>query len=252
MNENSTNTGLLIRFLDGELEGDELESLKKTLAENPALREELENLRMATEAVKSYGFRSKISLVHSGMMQELKGEKPKTGISRMIFQYSIRIAAVLIILFGISITYQYINITPEKLFNENFQAFDLHETRGLPASTLEDLYKKWEMDAVIQQFNTLKSPQPEDYFLAGNAFLGTHQSARAIEAFTALQEFNKINHAHYFDEDAEYYLAFSFLGNQEPGKALPLFEKIYADPNHAYNKKISAWFLRKVKKTVRS
>jgi hypothetical protein len=251
MNENSTHTDLLIQYLDGELKGDELETLKKNIEGDAAIREELENLRLAKEAVSSYGLHKRIQNIHPEMMQELKkNTTPKPGITRMIFQYSFRVAAVLIILFGISAIYQYFTATPEKLFNENFHAYELRESRGSFKSSLEDLYEKGDMNGLINQFKQLKTPQATDYFLAANAYLSTHRPDSAIVTFISLQNLNQTNHTHYFEEDTEYFLALSYLGNNEPAKALPLFEKIHADPNHPFHTAVSAWFLSKVKKSI--
>jgi len=253
MNEHATHTDLLIQYLDGELQGEQLETIQKDIDENPASREELESLRMAKEATKSYALKSRISSIHHEMMHEMKKtSEPKTPVIRMIAQYSFRVAAVLILLFGISSLYQYITATPEKLFSENFNAFALHETRGSSTTILEDLYEKGDMKTLLQQFELLKTPRGNDYFLAGNAYLSTRQPAKAIETFLNLQQFNRTNNTHFFDEDLEYYLALSYLGNNEPAKALPLFEKIHADPNHPYHEAVSSWFLSKVKKTFKN
>ena len=247
MNENSTNTELLIQYLDGELQGEELEAIQKMLIENKELKTELENLAMAKQLTKNYGLKNKISSIHSEMMQERKVKVlPDSSFRKMIFQYAIRVAAILVVLIGMSAAYQYITVTPDKLFTESFHVFSLHETRGVAAEGLKDAYKREDMDEVIRQFNQLKSPQAEEYFLAGNAYLATHQPEKAIEAFNTLQQINKSVNGHAFDEDAEYYLALSYLANDEPAKAYPIFEKIHGDPNHPYNKDVSSWFLRKV------
>src|SRR5450631_3568493 len=210
MNENFTKTELLIQYLDGELDGDQLEAIKKSIDEDGPLRAELEKLYLAKEVMKSYGLKNKIGLLHSDMMQELKmNVAPGIGVTRRILRYSVRIAAVVVLLVGLSTLYQYYTVSPEKLFKENFQVFTLRETRGIPGSLLEDSYKKENMREVIQMFNRLKDPKPEDYFLAGNAFLSSHQPAKAIQAFVALQEKNRTNNTHYFEEDTEYYLALS-------------------------------------------
>ncbi len=247
MNENSTNTELLIQYLDGELRGTELEAIEKKLAESEALRDELENLALAKQAVMSYGLKEKISFIHSEMMPGLKGKSLKEpSIRKMIFQYAIRVAAVLFVLIGMSAAYQYLTVTPDKLFTESFHSFELHETRGGTGTNLEDAYKKDNMDAVIQEFSQIKTPRPEDYFLAGNAYLALHQPSKAIEAFISLQQANQSGNTHAFEEDAEFYLALSYLANEQPDRAYPIFEKIHADAAHPYNKEVSAWFLRKV------
>jgi hypothetical protein len=251
MNENSTHTESLIQYLDGELQGDSLASVQKSIEENPIVHEELISLSMAKESVKSFGLKTRISSIHTEMMQELnKKNQSKTGIVRTIYQYTLRVAAVLIILFGLSALYQYYTATPEKLFNENFHAYELHETRGSSITSLEDLYEKGDMNGLIQQFDQLKSPHAKDFILAGNAFLSTHRPAKAIEAFTSLAQLNKMNNTHYFEEDAEYFLALSYLSNNEPARALPILEKIHADPNHPFHAAVSAWFVRKVKRLI--
>lgn len=251
MNENSNHTELLIQYLDGELEGDALESVKKNIEADPAIREELENLLLAKKAVASYGLYNKIQDIHSEMMQELKEKsKTKQGITRMIFQYSSRIAAVLIILFGISALYQYYTVTPEKLFNEKFQRFELREMRGAKANTLSEIYKSGDMKAVIRSFDSLINPQQEDYFLAGNAFLNQHEPAKAIDMFTRLAQLNASLNTQYFEDAAEYYLALSYLSNGQAAQSLPILEKIHEDKNHPYNQQVGSWFILRVKKTL--
>src|SRR5664279_4115116 len=89
MNENSTHTDLLIQYLDAELQGEQLLSIQKDIEENPASRQELENLRLAKEATKTWALKNRIGGIHTEMMQELKKEESgKTPVIRMIAQYS--------------------------------------------------------------------------------------------------------------------------------------------------------------------
>lgn len=251
MSEHSTNTDLLIQYLDGQLEGEQLESVRKSIESDPAIREEYENLSIAKQAVATYGLHKQIQSIHPGMMKELKENESKPGgILRTISLYSVRVAAVLIVLVGISYMYQYYTSTPEKLFNANFQSYDLRVNRGSGGSSLEDLYEKGDMKGLITQFRNLKSPQAPDYFLTANAYLNTHQPDSAIATFIKIQNLNLQNHTHYYEEDIEYFLALSYLGNNEPAKALPLFEKIHDDPNHSFHRAVSAWFLARLKKSI--
>ena len=249
MNEPSSHTDLLIQYLDGELEGEALQSIKNRIAAEPVLLEELENLRIAREAVSIYGLRKQIQGIHPDMMRELK-EKTKPAVTRMIFQYSIRIAAVLIIMFGISALYQYYTSSPEKLFSEKYQAFELRETRSAQTNHLEELYKAGNMDSVTARFSSLKNPLPEDYFLAGNAYLNSQQPAKAIETFINLQQLNKTSNQHMFEEDVEFYLALAYLDYGQPALALPILEKIHADQSHPYNRQVGNWFLLKLKRLI--
>jgi tetratricopeptide (TPR) repeat protein len=202
--------------------------------------------------IKIYGLENKVSSIHKEMMEELKqNSTPQTaGIVRKMIRYTARIAAIVILVLGSVEVYQYLTVSPEKLFSENYAAFNLHESRGQSNTAIEDAFKNANMSSVIEQFNTTKTPEAKDYFFAGNAFLSQHQPAKAADAFLNLQQKNKTDNTHFFEEDVDYYLALSYLGNNEPAKAIPLFEKIHEDKNNPYHEKISSWFLFKVKHLV--
>ena len=253
MNDNSTNTDLLIQYLDGELEGEALTSIREKIASSHQLAAELESLRLAKESVKTYGLKKNIAGIHTEMMKELSARPVQHRIGiRRILQYTARIAAILIIVLGVTVLYQYFSATPEQLFRNNYETFQLHETRGGgTASVLEDPFKNGDTAAVISAFKTIDKPQPEDFFLNGLAALNLNHAPDAIHSFLALQQNNKATNTHFFEEDAEYYLGLAYLHNDEPAKALPLFEHIYADQAHTYHRKINSWFMLKLKKMAR-
>jgi tetratricopeptide (TPR) repeat protein len=251
MNENSTHTEQLIQYIDGELAGDQFEFVKKNIEESKAWREEYENLQLAREAMKSYGLKSRIHVIHEEMMSELKTTAASdTGIIRRMLPATLRIAVILVALLGLSAIYQYMVATPEKLFEENFKVFQLRETRSVSINSLEEVYKSGNSELVIKAFTQLKSAQAEDYFLAGNAYLILGEPSNAIAAFLAVEQFNRTHNTHSFEEDAEYYLGLSYLANNESTKALAIFEKIQADPSNAYHSKVSSWFMGKLKHTI--
>lgn len=61
---------------------------------------------------------------------------------------------------------------------------------------------------------------------------------------------NEQSKTDYFEDDNEYYLAMSYLNNQQPDKAMPIFEKIYTDSDNPYDSNVSDWFLTNVKTTI--
>ena len=249
MNDHSSDTELLIQYLDGELSGEQLENILYRLRDHADLRTELENLQLAREGMKSYGLKSRIGDIHKEMMQELKSkETPKQSMVRTIFQTSVRVAAILILLVGASALYQYLTVTPDKLFKESFIAYQTHGLRdGSNPSALKSAYVKGETDSVIVEFNSGKSLEPEEYLMAGIAFMETNQPAKAIHTFDLMIQKNLFSKTDYFEDDAEYYLAMAYLENNESEKAIPIFKKIQADRKHAYNSKVSGWFLMKLK-----
>jgi tetratricopeptide (TPR) repeat protein len=185
--------------------------------------------------------------------KQLHEEKKSSAIIllKLAFPIAFHVIAGLIIFFELFAVYNYMTLTPKKIFRENYQPYELHVMRG-PSdnSPLKEAYKNGNMDSVIWDFNSLKAPQPEEYLLAGIAFLENKQPIKAIETFKAMIEKNAQSKTDYFEDDAEYYLAMSYLNNQEPGKAMPIFEKIYANADNPYNTNVSDWFMSNVKTAV--
>ena len=71
MNDNFTNTTLLIRYMDQELSPEEFVSLEENLAGDKKLQEELENLKNTRLSISGLGLRKQVALVHEEMMREM-------------------------------------------------------------------------------------------------------------------------------------------------------------------------------------
>ena len=247
MNENDTNTRLLIQYLDGELQGHALAEVENKISNDPSLMQELENLKSAQMAIKSYGLRQHLGEIHSQMMQELKAEQTKPQVYVML-RNVFRIAAIIIVILGGVSVYQYYSLSSRSLFESNYQSYQLHQVRGkYDSSMLEQLYKQNLMDDVIDGFSRLKRPSIRDYFYLGNAYLTRHNASMAIRSFEVVQQKNSEMGTHILEDDVDYFLAMSYLQNNQPAKALPLLEKIHNDKEHLYTDKVNSWFLLKAR-----
>jgi tetratricopeptide (TPR) repeat protein len=159
--------------------------------------------------------------------------------------------AVCIILFGLSAFYLNIKASRERLFTDNFHPYEPQIMRGAARrSEIREAYTAGKMDSVIWEFKNLNSPIPEEYLLAGIAFLEKNQPEKAIETFKTLIQTNTNSKTDYFEDDAEYYLAMSYLSNQESEKAMPYFEKIKADPENRHYDDVSEWLILNVKNSI--
>jgi tetratricopeptide (TPR) repeat protein len=164
---------------------------------------------------------------------------------------SLRIAFALFVMLGLFALYLYVTVTPKKLFKSYYHPYELHAMRGDPKNpALVEAYQNGKMDSVIWEFNSMNAPQPEEYLLAGIAYLEKNQPAKAIETFKIIILKNEHSKTDFFEEDAEYYLAMGYLSNQESEKAMPIFEKIEADPDHPYHSFVSEWFLLNVRTSI--
>ena len=252
MSNNFTNEDQLIQYLDGELTAQDAADLNAELARNPVLAAKLESLRQTQASIAMYGLRQTVGAIHQEMMGELgqAGPAPVVGM-RQWLHYAARIAAVLVLLAGSLVVYQYYTATPHSLYNTDALPYQWHETRGATISTLETDYNNHEYSKVIQDFKQLPAPNATAYFLTANAALQTAQPAMAISALAALQQQNTAAQTHYYEEDVVYYLALAYLQNNEPAKALPLFETIYAAKDHPYHSYTSRWFMMKLRRLAR-
>jgi tetratricopeptide (TPR) repeat protein len=252
MNENSTQTELLIKFLDRELEGNELKSLQEQLNANPELKEQLDRLRLSQEALRSFGLKMKIAGIHAEMMdQKPRHSNISRGITRKIFTYTVRIAAMVILVMGIAVMYQYFSASSQSLFEEKYRPFMLSQSRGSTAIGIETAYKNGNWPEVLKIFSETTVPDGATLFLAGNAFLHTGNSAKAIKCFQDLQQINNQYRTHIYEEDTEFYLALAYLAHQDPRSALPIFEKIEQDQGHPYHGRVSGWYLQRLRHAAR-
>jgi len=235
----------IVQYLDGELTGQELRNFENELAANPALQAELDNLGLARTAVMHYGLKQQVALVHQTMMTELRSESATHGRGKVVplFRTVLKIAAALFIgalAYGV---YQYTTTTPAGFAKDNYQPYTVSAERGEASKSLvETAYINNDYKGTITAFEKTATTTVKEQFLAAQAYLGTHQPAKAITVFNAVLA----NQGAAYKDDAEYYLADAYIQNGQPAKATPLLVKIHNDADHLYHSKVTRWTLVKV------
>lgn len=249
MDNNNNHSEKLVPYLDGELSEAENEAVRAALANDAAMQDELDNLIMAKAVVKNYGLTQKVSSIQQAMMQEMQAQDHNAKIPvRSLPKMMMRIAAAIIILVGLFGVYQYLSVSPGSLYKEQYTAYQVATMRGTTApGALEKAYAESKFDEVIRLYAQLAAPAASDQFLAAQAYLGKEDYKNAIPLFSAIVEENKTANAGALNDDAEYYLALSYIKNNETAKALPLFKKIHAEKEHLYHSKVNSWFLTKLR-----
>ena len=249
MENSNTYMEKLIRYLDDELSASEAEALREEFKSNSAMQQEMDNLILAKNVINSYGVTQKVNGIHLQMMEEMK--EPKLAakpIVRSLPKMIMRIAASLIILTGLFGLYQYITVSPDKLYNDQYVTYQTGKMRGAPGvNALEKAYGENKYDQVIAIYGNLAEPAGYEQFLAAQAYLNKADHANAISLLKVLLEKNKNAGTASLQDECEYYLALSYLKSKETAKALPLFQKIHDNKEHLYHSKISTWYLAKVK-----
>ncbi len=159
--------------------------------------------------------------------------------------------AAFIVLSGMGFFTLNLKKTSKNLFSQNFLPYKPVVMRGASGrSAVKEAYTQGNMDSVIWEFKNLNSPIPEEYLLTGIAFLEKNEPQKAIETFQKLIKTNANSKTDFFEDDAEYYLAMSYLSNEESDKAMPIFEKIKADPENRHYMDVSDWFVQNVRNSI--
>jgi tetratricopeptide (TPR) repeat protein len=251
MNNNNINSDTLIQYLDNELSQEDKTNVENHLKHDTVMQQELENLTLAKSAIKNYGLKKHVGAIHAEMMGEMFVENassaPRVIIKRLI-KISMKVAAaVFIVMLGVGV-YQYTIITPDKVFASNYKPYTLSVNRGtVEKDFIEKSFQEKKYSAVITQFEALPEASTKESFLAAIAYMETNNYKNAIAAFNSVLAKNELDKAGVYNDDAQYFLALSYLKNNDIKLATPIFETIHNNANHLYNDKVTSTFIRKLK-----
>ncbi len=235
MNYEPNNTTLLLeQYLDGALAPDEANRIKILLEADPALREELEAMQLAVEAVRHKGLYARVKAIRQDMhLSEQTNKKPARLFS--IVRLSMRIAASLLIIAGAFAIYKYASVTNVSVYNDLYLEYEPSRTRSVqtdPAATAF-LQKNWkEVIALADQ-----QPDNKNLFLSGIASLETGNPSAAITRFESILQKNATTGTDYFNDEAEYYLALGYIRNGDPSRGSALLNTISRKADHLYREK---------------
>ncbi len=246
MGNNEEQTEKLINFIDGHLNENDKRSLNDELKSNKNLQNEFDSLLLAKKVIENYGLKQNVANIHNEMMQEFNPVIKKIALKnniKLIIKAGLQIAAGLIFILFCYGAYQYTTVSSDTLFNKNYVKYEVSFTRGDEIKQTEKLFINADYDGVINFVKSSKQPSATDLFYAAQAYLQKNQSALAINNFkTALksQDFK-------LKEDAEYYLALSYLKNNNIKESEKIFKQIKNDHNHLYHDQVSNLTLIKLK-----
>ncbi len=152
-----------------------------------------------------------------------------------------KIAAVMIFVISVGgVLTKYMVTSPASLATKYFTPYELGITRGGAVRDQLDLaYKANNWTAVVAAFQDRAPKTAKDYFLTGLAYLQLKNYSSANSLFSTLMQQNSTSKHPLFEDEAEFYAAMSYLRNNQAEKALPLLDKISADPDHLYHRQVT-------------
>ncbi len=263
------------RYLAGRLTTEEARQLETALAQDSAWQQAYEDAKLTRSLAQAHGLRDDIRSIRTAMLRESTPEallEPMTGTPMTpptetvasgsdakvrtlspVFGYAGRIAAGLALLLVGFFGFQYATLSGDELYAERATVYQVaasrssEEPNASPEEQLEQLYRAQRFADVTAAYEQLSDPSLMATFLAGNAYLQQDETDQAMAAFREIVRINGSQGINRFEEDAQYYLALSYLKADRPDEALPLLEKINSDPQHSYHSLISDYYLWKVK-----
>jgi hypothetical protein len=230
------NQEILIDYLDGKLSPELSGEVAAAIKENPETKAEWICLKLAIDAVSEDSIRQQVSAVRRSFENNQTLSQSKTKVvSFSFYKTGLRIAAVLVLLAGITFLYKYVTLSGQSLYEKQFAPYELSNVRGqADTSGLSEAYESgdWKEVEKIYQIQSVKTHKSA--FLAGVAEMQQNQFPQAVHIFESLLTQIKNTGDDAFREETEYYLSLAYLHNHEVGKGLDLIDKIKADPSHRY------------------
>jgi tetratricopeptide (TPR) repeat protein len=199
--------------------------------------QEMSRLRIAVDAVKDAGLYNQVSVIRSGWKE---AETPSVGVVRSMNRYALRAAAIILIVSSSTAIYKYVSVSSEGLYDRYYTAYTLHTSRGEGAAQpIEQAYDSRDWQQVISLAAAAKPADNQTDLLAGMADLELKKYDDGITHFEQIIAVNAHKGTTVYQDEAEYYLAISWLAMKNVNEAMPILEKIKADPQHKYHDRVA-------------
>ena len=241
----------MIDRLDESLAGNRDAALARLLEENPEASREWHYLHLAVDAINEAGLYEQVSAVKTAWQAEQEGmpvvmtpkaSKPAGAIVRSLYKkYSLRAAAIMLIVVSSAFLFKYLSISSQSLYDRYYSSYALNTSRG--AGEEQPIVKAFDgkdWSAVLSLANTARTKDNQNRnSWPEMADLQLKQYDDAITHFEQVIAVNSHAGTDYYQDEAEYYLAISWLARNKLNEAMPILEKIRANPHHQYHEKVA-------------
>ncbi|MGB3849693.1 MAG: tetratricopeptide repeat protein [Tunicatimonas sp.] len=272
------------RYLAGRLSTEETQQVEAAMQQDSAWQQAYEDAKLSRTITQEFALRDEIRSIRASMQNESSAEAvaeptvsapvvstPTVGaptdtaerssdssaadtkVRPMFPAYLGRIAAGLALLLVGFLGFQYATLSGDSLYAERATVYQMAASRSsettddTPEDLLEQHYRAQRYAEATAAYEQMPDPSLTVMFLAGNAYLQQDKTDQAIAAFREIVRINGSQGVNRFEEDAQYYLAMSYLKADLPQKAIPLLEEINDTPQHSYRALVSDYYLWKVK-----
>ena len=238
-------------------------SLQRQIDEDPQAAQEWYYLNLAVDAVRNAGLHEQVGFIKESLRKEQNApakpayteqyiavpanqatrpatEKTSGAIIRRIGKYSLRAAAFILVIASSTVLYKYVTVSSSSLYDRYFGSYALNTSRGEATETpIVQAYNTKDWNKVLSLAGAAGARDNQVEFLAGMADLQLNRCDDAINHFEQVIAANAQASTDYYQDEAEYYLAISWLACKKVNQAMPILEKIKADPHHQYHQKVA-------------
>ncbi len=220
------------RFLKGQLSTSEADAFGQRVRQDEALAAEVAGQQSVRSLTRHYGYRQELAAIHQRAMAE---RRAKSGLGA--WASPLRIAAALTLLFVFAAVLRLSTLSAGGVVEQGYEPYAADVTRGetyVPQDASQQLVREYangNYGAVVKNFGQHQLGSPQDVLIAANAYLALSQPAQAIPLLQrVVAEANRTT-----AQDAEYYLAWAYLKNDQLPEAERLFAAIRQNPDHKYH-----------------
>ena len=179
------------------------------------------------------------------MEQDGKLTAKKIGKLQRVVRYGVPLIASVLLIFVCIEVYNFYRLTPTRLFNETYEAYDMTTRIDTIETSIGKAYREKKFTDVIN-LNANSVLSIKDIFLTGMAFLESNDLSRAISSYQVVLADVKTDSA--LKDAAEYYLALAYLKNNDYDQSIELMNVIRNNSTHLYTKKFSRKYIDRVKR----
>ncbi len=209
----------------------------------------------ATKAIRRYAIHQQVADIHKMYAPEkaapsVSAAPVKSLHSTSPVKWMMRIAASVTLLIGLYAAQNVMFMSPDKMYESNFQDYYINTERSTPAVTETEIsaaFRAQDYKQVIALYDNQKETGNREKFLAGYAHMQLNNYTEAGSLFSSIIEANQQKGDTYFQDEAEYYLAMALLKSGNTEGARNLFQKIHDTREHTFHESVSSWMLFRMK-----
>jgi hypothetical protein len=226
------NNEILIDYLDNQLSQEEAARVETLVQKDILVAGDLQYLKLALDTVRLDAINGKVSAIRRSLESAKTTEKP-AAIVRSMYKMSMRIAAIFILVIGVTALYKYVSVNDQSVYNKQFIGYELSNSRGQERRDAEvEAYQNKNWNEVVAVYSAEKNRSIKAVFLAAMAEMQLNHFPQAVTLFENILNTKSGDKA--FREEAEYYVSLAYLMNHEENKGIQMLDKIKADTSHTY------------------